>query len=54
MVHPVRCLPCGETMAAADIVIHVHRMHPAIDAWPERWPDGGLVVHEDPDLMAEA
>jgi hypothetical protein len=40
-------------MEARDIALHAHRMH-ATDAWPQRWPDGGVVVYEDPELIEEA
>lgn len=31
-----------------DLLLHVHRFHPGVDAEPERWPDGEVVVWSDP------
>jgi hypothetical protein len=53
VTHPVRCLPCGETMEAGAIPDHVRLLHPGVDAEPVRWPDGTPVAFEDPDLFAE-
>jgi hypothetical protein len=54
MAHSVRCLPCDATMEAAEIVLHIHRMHPDAGAWPVCWPDGVPVAFEDPELIGEA
>jgi hypothetical protein len=53
VIHPVRCLLCGETAEARDVPDHVRLMHPGVDAEPECWPDGTPVAFEDLDLFAE-
>lgn len=51
MAHPVRCLLCREIIEARELPSHVCRMRSGTDAEPECWPDGGVVVYEDPELM---
>jgi hypothetical protein len=46
------CTICGEMVPASEIISlnHFRLIHPDLDVQTvERWPDGGLVIHEDPD-----
>lgn len=49
------CHLCREELESGDleeVVDHVRTMHPERFEEPERWPDGGLVIHEsDPDPL---
>lgn len=37
-----------------DVLDHIRVMHPgALDGGVERWPDGGLVVHDDLDTVRQ-
>lgn len=43
----MRCLLCGEDVPVAGTLDHMRLLHPGMDAAPELWPDGGIVVHEE-------
>lgn len=40
------CYICDES-AQENIIEHIRVMHPDLEI--EKWPDGGIIVHEDPD-----
>lgn len=48
------CILCGDQIAdVSQLLDHVRLMHPDdYGSGPQRWPDGGLVVHDvDPDPL---
>lgn len=50
----MRCLLCGEHVPAAETLDHFRLLHPDMDAIPETWPAGGIVVHEDFETLEDA
>lgn len=50
-----RCDVCGDSLSPgglADILDHLRVIHPEVYGdGPERYADGGLVIHVDPDSM---
>jgi hypothetical protein len=51
--HGWQCNLCREPIDSIGIYDHMRLLHPDVDAEPERWPDGGLVVEEDFDTCAD-
>lgn len=50
----MRCLLCGEHVPAAETLDHMRLLHPDMDAQPETWADGRIVVHEDFATLEDA
>lgn len=45
-----KCELCGERKPATDMLDHIRVMHPdQYGDGPERWPDGTVLIYEDPD-----
>lgn len=45
-----RCNLCDEPVPSMELLDHLRVLHPdAYGDGPERWPDGGVVVHEELD-----
>lgn len=42
------CNVCGEDVPSVELLDHLRVMHPDhYGNGPERWPDGGIVIHDD-------
>lgn len=41
------CKLCDERVPVVDLLHHMHTLHPAWDAEPEKWPDSGVVIFDE-------